>query len=69
MPCESLSYQEAVPKVGEFLAGFLSVENRASNRKAREELGWDVIGKGILEEIETGSYVEVAKALEDGCDA
>lgn len=69
MPCESLSYQEAVPKVGEFLAGFLSIENRASSRKAREELGWDVNGKGILEEIETGSYVEVAEALRDGGDA
>lgn len=66
MPCESLSFDEAVPKVGEFLAGFLSVENRASNRKAKEELGWEVKGKGILEDIESGSYVEVATALKDG---
>jgi hypothetical protein len=58
-----------LPKVGPFLAGFLSVENRASNRKAREELGWEVRGKGILEDIENGSYVEVARALKDGRDA
>lgn len=65
MPCESLSLDEAVPKVGAFLAGFLSVENRASNRKAREELGWEVKGVGILEDIANGSYIEVAKALKD----
>lgn len=52
--------------VGGFLAGFLSVENRASNRKAREELGWEIKEKGIMEDIEFGSYVEVAQALKDG---
>lgn len=66
IPCKKISFDEAVPKVGPFLAGFLSVENRASNRKAREELGWEVKGKGILEDIENGSYVEVARALQDG---
>ncbi|KAF2624725.1 NAD(P)-binding protein, partial [Macroventuria anomochaeta] len=66
VPCKLLRYREAVPKVGEFLASFLSVENRASNRKAREELGWEIKEKGILEDIETGSYVEVAEALKDG---
>lgn len=65
VPCKSLTFEEAVPRVGEFLAGFLSVENRPSNRKAREELGWEVKEKGILEEIESGSYVEVAKALKE----
>lgn len=55
-----------MPKVGEFLAGFLSVENRASSRKARELLGWEIKEKGILEDIESGSYVAVAKALREG---
>lgn len=55
-----------MPKVGPFLAGFLSIENRASNRKAKEELGWEVRGNGIMEEIENGSYVEVAKTLKSG---
>lgn len=66
MPCKSLAFEEAVEKVGPFLAGFLSVGNKASNRKAREELGWETRGPGILEEIERGSYVEVAEALEVG---
>ena len=66
VPCRSLTYEEALPKVGGFLANFLSVQNRTSSRKAREELGWEVKEKGILEEIESGSYVEVAKALKDG---
>ena len=67
VPCRELSLDEATSEVGPFLAGFLSIENRASNRKAREELGWEVKGKGIFEEIENESYVEVAKALKDGC--
>ncbi|KAF3051172.1 hypothetical protein E8E11_010813 [Didymella keratinophila] len=66
VPCKELSFDEAVPKVGPFLAGFLSIENRASNRKAKEGLGWEVRGDGIMEEIENGSYVEVAKALNAG---
>ncbi|KAJ4346039.1 hypothetical protein N0V95_005772 [Ascochyta clinopodiicola] len=66
VPCNSITYDEAVPKVGPFLAGFLSVGNRASNRKAREELGWEIKEKGILEDIESGSYAEVAKALKAG---
>ncbi|KAL1603337.1 hypothetical protein SLS59_004433 [Nothophoma quercina] len=66
VPCKSFTYEEAVPKVGEFLANFLSVENRASNRKAREELGWKVKERGILQDIESGSYVEVAQALKEG---
>ncbi|KAF1357309.1 hypothetical protein EJ07DRAFT_129938, partial [Lizonia empirigonia] len=65
VPCKSMTYEEAVPKVGEFLAGFLSVENRASSRKAREVLGWQIKEKGILEDMESGSYVAVAKALRD----
>ncbi|KAF3036854.1 hypothetical protein E8E12_008093 [Didymella heteroderae] len=66
VPCKELSLDKAALKVGPFLAGFLSAENRASNRKAREELGWEVRGVGILRDIENGSYVEVAKALKDG---
>lgn len=66
IPCKELSFDEAVPKAGPFLAGFLSVENRASNRKATEVLGWEVRGEGIVEDIENGSYVEVAKALRNG---
>lgn len=68
-PYKELSFDKAVPKDGPFLAGFLSVENRASNRKAREELGWEVKGKGILEDIENGSYVGLARELQDGRNA
>lgn len=69
VPCAFLTYEEAAEEVGGFLAGFLSTENRASSRKAREELGWEVKGRGILEEIETGSYAEVAKVLRENRSA
>lgn len=56
-------FDEIKAKSGEFFAKFLSVENRASNGKARTEFGWEPKERGILEEIEKGSYVEVAKGL------
>ncbi|KAF2644258.1 putative NAD dependent epimerase/dehydratase [Massarina eburnea CBS 473.64] len=62
VPCHSLSCQEAASRGP--LANFFSAENRASNKKAREELGWEIKAeKGILDEIRTGSYVRVAEKL------
>lgn len=58
-----LSYEEAVSKFGESFAWFIRADNRASGDKARKQLGWEPKGKGVLEEIRTGSYVEVARAL------
>jgi nucleoside-diphosphate-sugar epimerase len=66
VPCKSVAYEDASARAGAFLAGFLTLECRASNRKAREELGWEIKEKGIMEDVEFGSYVEVAKALKNG---
>lgn len=64
VPVRSQSYEDFEKKMGPFFTKFLSSENRASNRKAREELGWTVEAqKGILEEIADGSYGSVAEEL------
>ncbi|KAF2126669.1 NAD dependent epimerase/dehydratase [Dothidotthia symphoricarpi CBS 119687] len=64
IPVRSQSFGETEKKMGVFLANFLSLENRASNRKARQELGWEIRAeKGILEDIKSGSYLRVAEEL------
>lgn len=40
-----------------------------SNRKVREELGWEPKEKGVLEDIETGPYIAFAEALRQERDA
>ncbi|XXG96728.1 DnaJ-like protein xdj1 [Hypoxylon texense] len=57
----SQSVADAQAKLGVFLVRFATMENRASSAKARKELGWEPKEKGIVEEILTGSYVELAK--------
>ncbi|OAK95966.1 putative NAD dependent epimerase/dehydratase [Phaeosphaeriaceae sp. SRC1lsM3a] len=64
VPVVSQPYGEVEAKVGEFLANFLCSENRASNAKAKRELGWTIEAeKGILKEIVSGSYVQLAEEL------
>ncbi|CAO2658633.1 Nn.00g063560.m01.CDS01 [Neocucurbitaria sp. VM-36] len=64
VPVRSQSYADMETKLGPFFTKFLSSENRASNKKAREELGWTVEAKkGILDEITNGSYVSLAEEL------
>jgi nucleoside-diphosphate-sugar epimerase len=64
VPCNSIPYKAAVSAMGEFFATFLALENRASNKKAKEEFGWEIMAdKGVLEEIECGSYVKVAEEI------
>ncbi|KAF6830610.1 alcohol dehydrogenase [Colletotrichum musicola] len=63
VPVVDLSKEDAEARMGPMVAFFLSVENRASGAKAREELGWQPRGLGILEEIREGSYQAVAGAL------
>ncbi|KAE9399320.1 putative NAD dependent epimerase/dehydratase [Gymnopus androsaceus JB14] len=64
LPVYSRSLEEMV-NAGwiEFLVKFISTESRGSNAKAKKELGWEPKGKGILEEVTLGSYVELAKGL------
>ncbi|TGO44692.1 hypothetical protein BOTNAR_0764g00020 [Botryotinia narcissicola] len=52
VPLKHLSTEEAVAKLGPFLTKFISVENRATGAKARDVLGWEPTGLGILEEIQ-----------------
>ncbi|KAF2255396.1 putative NAD dependent epimerase/dehydratase [Trematosphaeria pertusa] len=69
LACPSMPKADLEATMGPFFATFLSAENRASNKKAKEELGWEVRAeKGILDEIATGSYVEVAKGLKKPSD-
>ncbi|KAF2035588.1 putative NAD dependent epimerase/dehydratase [Setomelanomma holmii] len=64
VPVLGLSFEDMEGRVGRFFATFLSSENRASNAKARSELGWKVgAEKGILEEIASGSYVQLVDEL------
>ena len=63
VPVRSISFGDMASKVGEFFAKFLSAENRASNAKAVKDLGWRPREKKILDDIKSGSYVELAKRL------
>ncbi|KAI7282243.1 hypothetical protein KC345_g3611 [Hortaea werneckii] len=64
-PAVSVSRDEAVELWGEFLVNFVSIENRASSRKAREQLGWRPREAGMLTDLVEGSYVETAKRLKE----
>ncbi|KAJ5719551.1 hypothetical protein N7493_007129 [Penicillium malachiteum] len=56
LPLKSLTFDEVTNLMGEFMARFLSAENRASAQKAKEKLGWEPRGLAILDDIEHGSY-------------
>ena len=44
VPRKLVTYDEAGPRVSEFLVGFLWAEDCASNQKAKNELGWRIEG-------------------------
>ena len=62
----SVTYEAAQGMLGETFAWFLKAQNRASSAKARQELGWQPEGLGILDEINKGSYQAVATPLRKG---
>lgn len=64
-PAVSVSRDEAVELWGEFLVEFVSIENRASSRKAQERLGWCPREARMLTDLVKGSYVETAKRMKD----
>jgi nucleoside-diphosphate-sugar epimerase len=66
VPVRSVSHAEAEEKWGEFLTTFVQFENRASNRKAVQQLGWQPKGVDLLIDIRTGSYRELAANLRQG---
>ncbi|KAL4932583.1 NAD-dependent epimerase nscE [Aspergillus undulatus] len=61
VPARSITEEEAIARWGPFLTGFISIKNRASSKKAIEQLGWKPVGPGLLWEVHTGSYVTVAE--------
>jgi nucleoside-diphosphate-sugar epimerase len=61
---KSVTPEEADEMVGPFTARFLKVENRASNQKARRELGWQPAPKfNLLDDIVKGSYRPLVETL------
>ncbi|OJJ67367.1 hypothetical protein ASPBRDRAFT_69023 [Aspergillus brasiliensis CBS 101740] len=63
VPVEDLGVEEARSVLGDAVAGFLAAENRARGERARRELGWVCKGVGVLEDVRSGSYVEVVEEL------
>ncbi|KAI1109371.1 putative NAD dependent epimerase/dehydratase [Nemania sp. NC0429] len=62
-PVRELSTAEAAGTAGPLVAGFFSDRVRGNSDKLRRELGWSPVEEGIVEDIRTGSYVEVARTL------
>jgi nucleoside-diphosphate-sugar epimerase len=63
IPLKDLTLEEASKAMPPFFVKFLSAENRASSKKARETLGWEPTEVGLLEDIKTGSYQPLIKSL------
>lgn len=64
-PARSVTAEEAMKpeNLGPLLTMVTGLEVRASNRKAREVLGWKPEGVDLLTDTSEGSYKELAKAL------
>jgi nucleoside-diphosphate-sugar epimerase len=64
VPARGLPRTEVEALWGAFLTGFVDYDNRASSAKAQRELGWRPQAKyGLLADITTGSYSELARQL------
>ncbi|PWY78292.1 putative NAD dependent epimerase/dehydratase [Aspergillus heteromorphus CBS 117.55] len=63
LPVQSVPFDTAASRWGEFYALFLSTENRASGAKAMRELGWEPNKVGIIEDVKCGSYVSLTESL------
>ena len=63
LPVRSTNREEIEAKWGEFLTAFVQFENRASNRKAVEQLGWRPKAVDMLTDIRSGSYRAIAERL------
>jgi nucleoside-diphosphate-sugar epimerase len=66
LPVRSVGRTEAEAKWGAFLTMFVQFENRASNRKAVQQLRWRPTGIDMLSDIRSGSYRELAAKLRQG---
>ncbi|MBC8164492.1 MAG: SDR family oxidoreductase [Bryobacteraceae bacterium] len=66
LPVRSVSREEAEARWGQFLTVFVQFENRSSNRKAVQQLGWQPKEIDMLTDIQSGSYRELAAKLRQG---
>lgn len=66
LPVRSVSREEAEAQWGQFLTAFVQFENRSSNRKAVQQLGWQPKGIDMLTDIRSGSYRDLALELRRG---
>ncbi|PSS22762.1 hypothetical protein M430DRAFT_135010 [Amorphotheca resinae ATCC 22711] len=66
VPVRSVSVDEAAAKLGPLLTMLAQTENRPSYRKAVEKLGWQPRGIDMLTDLRSGSYVEIAKKMQEG---
>lgn len=66
LPVRSVTPDEASEKFGPFLTWIIQIENRASSRKAIQELGWQPKGIDLITDIRTGSYRTLAESLKQG---
>jgi len=66
LPVRSVSHDEAESHWGSFLTAFVQFENRASNRKAVQQLGWQPKGIDMLTDIRSGSYQQMVEKLRQG---
>jgi nucleoside-diphosphate-sugar epimerase len=64
VPVRSVTREEAEAIWGSFLTAFVQFENRPSNRKAVQQLGWRPKGVDILTDIRSGSYRELVEHLQ-----
>ncbi|TPX35662.1 hypothetical protein SmJEL517_g01947 [Synchytrium microbalum] len=55
VPVVSLTPEEAMKDMG-FLGHFFGMDSPVSNKKTQEILGWKPTHKGLLEDLETGTY-------------
>ncbi|KAK9483909.1 hypothetical protein V1527DRAFT_471586 [Lipomyces starkeyi] len=66
LPVRSVSREEAEARWGQFLTAFVQFENRSSNRKAVQQLGWQPKGIDMPSDIRWGSYRELAEKFRQG---
>ena len=55
LPTHSLTLAEAAEHFG-WLAGFVAMDVRASSARTRKQLGWEITGPGLLDDLAHGHY-------------
>ncbi|KAK9320595.1 hypothetical protein V1517DRAFT_328993 [Lipomyces orientalis] len=66
LPVRSVSREEAEARWGPFLTAFVQFENRSSNHKAVQQLGWQPREIDLLTDVRSGSYLALADKLRSG---